>query len=199
MGISPPSDLVFDVMQAADAARARQVMGKLQALTPAPDGAFRAELDTVAEAKATARADKAAFRGDKDAAAAAAALIPPGVAFSGASLTGLKNAHALGPHHAGAHHAGGATGAAPLAGTPGAASLQKFEAMVLSQFLDTMMPAKGASSKSSMFGSGTAGDTWKSLLTQKVGEEAARAGGIGLAARLGASSAVFGRTKGGAA
>lgn len=199
MGISPPSDLVFDVMQAADAARARQVMGKLQALTPAPDGAFRTELDTVAEAKATARTEKLAARGDKDAAAAAAALIPPGVAFSGASLTGLKNAHALGPHHA-----GGGTGAAPLAGTPnaatpGAASLQKFEAMVLSQFLDTMMPAKGATSKSSMFGSGTAGDTWKSLLTQKVGEEAARAGGIGLAARLGTSSTVFARAKGGAA
>ncbi|GLI20403.1 hypothetical protein GGQ86_002312 [Xanthobacter flavus] len=191
MGISPPTDLVFDVMQAADAARARQVMGKLQSLAPAADGAFRTELDTVAEAKAVARADKAAARGDKDAAAAAAALIPPGVAFSGASLTGLKNAHALGPHHA--------AGAAPLAGTPGAASLQKFEAMVLSQFLDTMMPAKGATSKSSMFGAGTAGDTWKSLLTQKVGEEAARAGGIGLAARLGQSSAVFARAKGGAA
>ncbi|MFG1261538.1 rod-binding protein [Xanthobacter aminoxidans] len=199
MGISPPTDLVFDVMQAADAARARQVMGKLQALTPAADGAFRTELDTVAEAKAVARTEKLAARGDKDAAAAAAALIPPGVAFSGASLTGLKNAHALGPHHA-----GGATGAAPLAGTqksatPGAASLQKFEAMVLSQFLDTMMPTKGATSKSSMFGAGTAGDTWKSLLTQKVGEEAARAGGIGLAARLGESSAVFARAKGGAA
>lgn len=199
MGISPPTDLVFDVMQAADAARARQVMGKLQALRPAPDGAFRTELDTVAEAKAAARTEKLAARGDKDAAAAAAALIPPGVAFSGASLTGLKNAHALGPHHA-----GGAAGAAPLqgtslAGTPGAASLQKFEAMVLSQFLDTMMPAKGATSKSSMFGSGTAGETWKSLLTQKVGEEAARAGGIGLAARLGTSSAVFARAKGGAA
>ncbi|MFG1249226.1 rod-binding protein [Xanthobacter flavus] len=194
MGISPPTDLVFDVMQAADAARARQVMGKLQSLAPAADGAFRTELDTVAEAKAVARADKAAARGDKDAAAAAAALIPPGVAFSGASLTGLKNAHALGPHHA-----AGATGTAPLAGTPGVASLQKFEAMVLSQFLDTMMPAKGATSKSSMFGAGTAGDTWKSLLTQKVGEEAARAGGIGLAARLGQSSAVFARAKGGAA
>lgn len=199
MGISPPTDLVFDVMQAADAARARQVMSKLQSLAPAPDGAFRTELDTVAEAKATARTEKLAARGDKDAAAAAAALIPPGVAFSGASLTGLKNAHALGPHHA-----GGGTGAAPMAGTPnaatpGAASLQKFEAMVLSQFLDTMMPAKGATSKSSMFGSGTAGDTWKSLLTQKVGEEAARAGGIGLAARLGTSSAVFARAKGGAA
>lgn len=191
MGISPPTDLVFDVMQAADAARARQVMGKLQSLAPAADGAFRTELDTVAEAKAVARTDKAAARGDKDAAAAAAALIPPGVAFSGTSLTGLKNAHALGPHHA--------AGAAPLAGTPGAASLQKFEAMVLSQFLDTMMPAKGATSKSSMFGAGTAGDTWKSLLTQKVGEEAARAGGIGLAARLGQSSAVFARAKGGAA
>lgn len=192
MGISPPSDLVFDVMQAADAARARQVMGKLQALTPPAEGAFRTELDTVAEAKAAAR-------GDKDAAAAAAALIPAGVAFSGASLTGLKNAHALG-----AHHAGRAAGPAPLQGapgsaTPGSASLQKFEAMVLSQFLDTMMPTKGAASKSSMFGSGTAGETWKSLLTQKVGEEAARAGGIGLAARLGNSSAVFSRPKGGAA
>lgn len=194
MGISPPSDLVFDVMQAADAARARQVMGKLQALTPPAEGAFRTELDTVAEAKVAARADKLAARGDRDAAAAAAALIPPGVAFSGASLTGLKNAHALG-----AHHAGRAAGPAPLAGTPGAASLQKFEAMVLSQFLDAMMPAKGATSKSSLFGSGTAGETWKSLLTQKVGEEAARAGGIGLAARLGASSAVFAGAKGGAA
>ena len=56
MGISPPSDLVLDVMQAADGARARQVMDKLQSLAPGADGAFRAELATVAEARAAADA-----------------------------------------------------------------------------------------------------------------------------------------------
>lgn len=179
MGISPPSDLVFDVMQAAEGVRARQVMDKLQSLAPAADGAFRAELATVAEARAAARADKP----DRQAAAAAAALIPAGTAFSGTTLTGLRNAHALGAR----------SNAQGLAGTPGAASLQKFEAMVLSQFLDAMMPASKA-----VYGAGNAGETWKSLLTQKVGEAVAKSGGIGIADRLSRVQSLFGKAGGAA-
>lgn len=177
MGISPPSDLVLDVMQAQDVGRARQVMSRLQSMAPSSDGAFKAELDTVAEATAARRTDPAAAH-------AAAGMIPAGIAFSGASLTGLRNAHALAQR----------TPAALPAATPGAAPLQKFEAMVLSQFIETMMPANRA-----VFGSGMAGDTWKSLLTQKVGENVARAGGIGIAARLAQSHGLFAAKAGGGA
>lgn len=160
MGIRPPSDLVFDVMQAADASRARAVVGKLQSLSPGDGAAFARALDATEEGAAPAAAASAAR---------AAALIPPGLGFSGTTLTHLRNAHALSER--------GATGFA--AATPGSATLKKFEAMAVSRFLDQMMPAS-----SSIYGSSQAGQTWKSLLTEKLGEHIADAGGIGIARRL---------------
>lgn len=82
--------------------------------------------------------------------------------------------------------AGGAPFVAePAAGAPGADAgadnaLQKFEAMVLGTFFQSMLPSEA----STVYGEGLAGDMWKSLLAQHMGEAVAERGGIGIANRL---------------
>lgn len=58
--------------------------------------------------------------------------------------------------------------------------LQKFESFVLQTFVENMLPSEN----SSFFGEGTAGKIWKSMLAERIGEEMARAGGIGIADML---------------
>jgi Rod binding domain-containing protein len=55
-----------------------------------------------------------------------------------------------------------------------------FEAMALSTMIEAAMPDES----SVIFGKGTAGSVWKSMLAQQLGEQMAKAGGIGLAAQL---------------
>lgn len=57
---------------------------------------------------------------------------------------------------------------------------QKFEAMVLQTFLQSMLPQDAES----VYGGGIAGDMWKSFLAQELGQQMARAGGIGIADRV---------------
>ena len=57
---------------------------------------------------------------------------------------------------------------------------QDFEAMVLATFIEATMPEQ----LSAVFGSGTAGSVWKSMLAEQLGAEMARAGGVGLARAL---------------
>lgn len=57
---------------------------------------------------------------------------------------------------------------------------QKFEAMVLQTFLQSMLPQDAES----VYGKGIAGDMWKSFLAQELGQQMARAGGIGIADRV---------------
>jgi hypothetical protein len=55
-----------------------------------------------------------------------------------------------------------------------------FEAMVLANFVESMMP----SDKASAFGGGTAGQIWASMMAEKIAGEIADAGGVGIADRL---------------
>jgi len=57
---------------------------------------------------------------------------------------------------------------------------QKFEAMVLGTFFQSMMPT----GTDSVYGEGMSGDMWKSLLAQQLGDTVAERGGIGIANRL---------------
>lgn len=59
--------------------------------------------------------------------------------------------------------------------TPDAA--QKFEAFVLQTFIQEMMPdtAEG------VYGSGIAGDFWKSMMSEKIAEQVAERGSVGIA------------------
>jgi len=170
MSIQQTPDILFDVVKAADVSRSREVIGKLRSLSSGDTAAFGASL---AEAE-TQGATPA--KSDAEAASKAAALLPAGMAFSGTTLVGLRNAHALSQQSPGATAA--ATGAPGQAGT-----LRKFEGMMLGQFIDAMMPANKG-----LFGSGTAGSTWRTLLTEKLGNSMADAGGIGMANRLASAS-----------
>jgi Rod binding domain-containing protein len=57
---------------------------------------------------------------------------------------------------------------------------QKFEAMVLQTFLQSMLPQDAEN----VYGGGIAGDMWKSFLAQELGQQMAKAGGIGIADRV---------------
>lgn len=58
----------------------------------------------------------------------------------------------------------------------------QFEAFVLQSFLQSMMPRNATS----VFGKGTAGEFWRSMLAEKMGDELARSGQVGIARRLAA-------------
>lgn len=56
----------------------------------------------------------------------------------------------------------------------------KFEGMVLQTFVQSMLPSQAEN----VFGSGVAGEMWKSLLAEKVAAQMAERGGIGIAQRV---------------
>ncbi|MEP1206272.1 MAG: rod-binding protein [Rhizobiaceae bacterium] len=58
--------------------------------------------------------------------------------------------------------------------------LQKFESVVLSTFVQAMMPKDAES----VFGEGLSGDMWKAQMAEKIGEQMAKNGALGLADRL---------------
>lgn len=61
--------------------------------------------------------------------------------------------------------------------TKAADPAQKFEAFVLQSFIQEMMPdtAEG------VYGSGLAGDFWKSMMAEKIAEQVAERGSVGIA------------------
>jgi len=120
VAISPPTDIVMDVLRAADPAQVREARDKLAA------------------ARATAAAGTSGFSpvtAEVRAAPRAAAQADPFV---------------------------------------------KFEAMVLGNFIQAMLPQEAGDA----YGGGFAGDMWKSMLAQHMGDAVAARGGIGIANRL---------------
>jgi Rod binding domain-containing protein len=65
-----------------------------------------------------------------------------------------------------------------------AEAYQNFEAMTLSTMIEASMP----DNETAVFGSGTAGSVWKSMLAEQLGAQMAKRGGIGLATQLARSS-----------
>ncbi|HLS18739.1 MAG TPA: rod-binding protein [Paracoccaceae bacterium] len=59
---------------------------------------------------------------------------------------------------------------------------QQFEAHLLQTFIESMLPDEG----STLYGAGTAGEIWKSMLAEGMAAELARSGGIGIARILAA-------------
>lgn len=64
----------------------------------------------------------------------------------------------------------------------------KLEAFVMQTFIQSMLPKDA----SSVYGKGTAGDVWKSMLAEKMGNEVAKSGQVGIAKRLAQASLVTG-------
>ncbi|WP_102958769.1 rod-binding protein [Mangrovicella endophytica] len=57
---------------------------------------------------------------------------------------------------------------------------EKFEGFVLRTFVESMLP----SDKDGYFGTGTAGNIYRSMLAEQIGDQMAKDGGIGIAAML---------------
>lgn len=63
------------------------------------------------------------------------------------------------------------------------AAYQQFEAFVLQSFIESMLPKEAES----VFGKGTAGGIWKSMMAEQMASQIAKAGGVGIAKQLQAS------------
>jgi Rod binding domain-containing protein len=72
--------------------------------------------------------------------------------------------------------------------TKSAKTLQQFEAQVISTFIEQMMPEASANN----FGSGTAGGVWRSMLSEQIANQVAKAGGLGIREKV--ESAIAART-----
>jgi peptidoglycan hydrolase FlgJ len=59
---------------------------------------------------------------------------------------------------------------------PATAAAQKFEAFVLQSWLENFLPK----AESGAFGSGGAGNVWRSMMAEQLGAQIASAGGLGL-------------------
>ncbi|MBR0904985.1 MULTISPECIES: rod-binding protein [Bradyrhizobium] len=60
---------------------------------------------------------------------------------------------------------------------------RKFEAFILQTFVETMLPKDSEE----VFGKGTAGSVWKSMLAEQLGSQLAKGKGIGIARQLAAA------------
>ncbi len=60
---------------------------------------------------------------------------------------------------------------------------RKFEAFILQTFVETMLPKESEQ----VFGKGTAGGVWKSMLAEQLGNQLAKGNGIGIAKQLAAA------------
>jgi len=67
----------------------------------------------------------------------------------------------------------------------------QFEAVLLQSMVENMMPKDSEA----MFGSGTAGSIWKSMLAEKISAEIARAGTVGLAKQIASAQAAISGAK----
>jgi flagellar protein FlgJ len=78
-----------------------------------------------------------------------------------------------------------ATSGRPMQARSAPDAFGQLEAVVMQTFIQSMLPKNAAH----VFGKGIAGDIWKSMLAEKLANEVARSGHIGLAKRLQAGSA----------
>ncbi|QRI63700.1 rod-binding protein [Shinella sp. PSBB067] len=143
MAITPPSDLVLDVVRAADPAQVQEAQAKL-------------------------KTNRAAFEANS--------LAEAGAGFQAA--VGILNRDTAATHAAEGVKAVGAK-AIPE-------HLRKFESMVLQNFVKSMMPAESEE----VYGKGTAGEIWRGMMADQLGEALAKGGGIGIAESLAAKSGV---------
>lgn len=143
MAISPPSDIVLDVVRAADPSRYAVAFDRLSRLG-SPGAA-----------------------GTQFASAVGAASPAPGLAGAREKFASLTLAR---PSFA------GKAGAVPGVPSNTDRTLQKFEAQVISTFIEQMMPESTTNS----YGSGLSGGVWRSMLSEQIAGEIAKSGGLGI-------------------
>jgi hypothetical protein len=152
MAISPVSDIVLEVAKAADPASYSAAAGRLSSLAGAA-----ASVPAMPGADAPEGETFADTLGQVGTPRPIAAHLPFDPALA---LVRMQNRDALGAQ----------------AGSP----FEKYEAFVLSSFVETMLPKDSQA----LFGRGTAGEIWRSMLSEGLGNQLARVGGIGIAEML---------------
>lgn len=155
MSIKPPSDILLDVMHAADPQKAQAIAMRLrQASAVASNGAAS---DPPADALAFGEMISGAAPIRQASFEASSPMSPT-------SATTLANATALSAKHS--------SSVSP--------AYRRFEAMALGGFIEQMLPKTSAT----LYGAGTAGQVWRSMLAERIADRIAQAGGIGLAERI---------------
>ncbi len=196
MAISPPSDIVLDVLRAADPMRAAQAAARLGA---SPASSMR-QADAGAWMNALAAAGKAPAR--PQAGAATIGIRPSSVNTSalnaGQDSSVCKCITTLSRQDAAFTRMSPETARAqdPFVShdrkrrEPKTLPLQQayagLEALLVRQMLENAFSKGG----DALFGGGFAGDTWKALMAQSIADHIADAGGLGLAAALSAAAAL---------
>jgi len=135
MAISPPSDIVLDVLNNADPSRLEVAQAKLKA------------------GQATAEAQR--------------------LASTDASFDATMRRDAIGDSHKLKHRLDG------VEKKEVPETYRKFEAMVLQNFIKTMLP-----DSDEVYGKGSSGEIWKGMMAEQIASEIAREGGIGIADKL---------------
>ncbi|MBR0556978.1 rod-binding protein [Ciceribacter sp. L1K23] len=136
MAISPPSDLVLDVVRAANPLEVAAAQEKLQA-------------------------NRAAFAATSLAEKGAGFETAVGILNDAASKAGLGNVQRT------------STSEIPKV-------YKQFESVVLNTFVKEMMPED----TESVYGKGNAGEIWKSMMAEQIGEVISERGGIGIAEQM---------------
>jgi flagellar protein FlgJ len=137
MAISPPSDLVLDVVRAADPTEVQEAQSRL-------------------------KANRAAFQ--------ATSLAENGAGFASAVSVLNQNSPT--------NSLGDISNRVEQKKIP--ETYRKFEAMVLQNFVKSMLPAESEE----VYGKGTAGDIWKSMMAEQIGNVMAKGDGIGIASSM---------------
>jgi flagellar protein FlgJ len=186
MSIAPPTDIVLDVARAANPQVYKEAAARLGQSAPVSQVAA---VSSVSAFGATETAHTFGNIFDQVGAAAAPGpemFAPPSPLIqmpfdATAALTQLENQTTFASTAAMMQTpAAEGAAAAPAGATVHKKAYQEFEAMVLSSFVETMLPQN----TDATFGTGTAGQIWRSMLAQQIATQMAAAGGIGIAAQL---------------
>jgi peptidoglycan hydrolase FlgJ len=169
MAISPPSDIVLEVSQAADPDRLKVASAKLEKLSAGAGTAFAQVMDKIEQALPTETA--------------AASKVPPGPLGPSIGSLPFDMAQARLDMRNDLSRLQNAAHAASTTKNDRAKSLQEFEAVVLRTFIASMLPQDAEN----VYGEGTAGDVWKGMMAEQIANQMAKAGGIGIADRIMAS------------
>ena len=155
MAIAPPSDILLDAVRAADPAKVRAATARLAQLAADP----AAGNEGFAGALASARAANGHA--------------------AGAGTTGETSTL---PAAAPSGSVGRRDSVEARAGAPKTDTYQKFEAVLLQQFVESMLPKDDE-----LFGDKTSAGVYRSMMAEQFATQLARSGGIGIAKAVAAA------------
>ncbi len=152
MAIAPPSDILLDAARAADPARVRAATARLAQLAADPAAGNEGFSEALASAQAAATT----------------------------GVTGEAKSTLLAAAPSGS--VGQRESVEARAGAPKTDTYQKFEAVLLQQFVESMLPKDDE-----LFGDKTSAGVYRSMMAEQFATQLARSGGIGIAKAVAAA------------